>query len=470
MQLINALRFFQPSSMAFVGAGGKTTAIFRAASELLTAYCDAERINTVFITTTTHLASCQSGLADHFYIIDSLSDIEKLENKLPNGVVLLTGKEINNLLGGLSPRLLEKVRVLAEDHNLSLLIEADGSHTCPLKAPAEHEPAIPDFAQTIIVVAGLKGLGKPLTKHWVHRPEKFAELSGLQIGEEVTGDKLAKVMLNRDGGLKNIPLNAHRIALLNQADTPELQSQAKMISEKLIPGYHSTIIASLSGDNMEFSSNGNLRQERERGIHAVVEQIGGIILAAGRSSRFGEPKQLLLWKGEPMIRHVATIALKAGLSPVVVVVGSLGVEVEAVINDLPVRIVNNKDWMTGISSSIKVGITALPKEIGGAVFLQVDQPHIPTLLIKSLIEAHQITLNPIIAPQIDGQRGNPVLFDACTFLRLLSLEGDVGGRVLFGQFPVQWLTWHDSNLLMDIDSLEDYQKFLGIYPEGEVNI
>jgi molybdenum cofactor cytidylyltransferase len=201
----------------------------------------------------------------------------------------------------------------------------------------------------------------------------------------------------------------------------------------------------------------------------VVEQIGGIILAAGRSSRFGEPKQLLLWKGELLIRHVATTALKAGLSPVVVVVGSSGVEVEAVINDLPVRIVNNKDWMTGISSSIKVGITALPKEIGGAVFLQVDQPHIPTLLIKSLIEAHQITLNPIIAPQIDGQRGNPVFFDACTFLKLLSLEGDAGGRVLFGQFPVQWLTWHDSNLLMDIDSPEDYRKFLGIYPEDEVN-
>jgi probable selenium-dependent hydroxylase accessory protein YqeC len=91
---------------------------------------------------------------------------------------------------------LEKVRVLVEDHNLSLLIEADGSHTCPLKAPAEHEPAIPDFAQTIIVVAGLKGLGKPLTKHWVHRPEKFAELSGLQIGEEVTGDALVKVKKN----------------------------------------------------------------------------------------------------------------------------------------------------------------------------------------------------------------------------------------------------------------------------------
>ena len=65
----------------------------------------------------------------------------------------------------------------------------------------------------------------------------------------------------------------------------------------------------------------------------------------------------------------------------------------------------------------------------------------------SLVEAHQTTLNPIIAPQIDGQRGNPVLFDSRTFSKLLSLEGDIGGRVLFSQFPVQWVTWHDQKYI-----------------------
>jgi len=463
MQLIEALRYSQPSSLAFVGAGGKTTALFRTARELLTASSNEGLFATILVTATTHLGSWQSGKADHFLIVNSLSDIDNLEKDLPKGVVLLTGKGKNNLLGGLAPRLIERVRALSEHHNFPLLIEADGSHTCPLKAPAMHEPAIPDFAQNVIVVAGLQGLGKPLTKDWIHRPEKFQELSGLDSGEEVTGDALVKVLLHKNGGLKNIPSSARRFVLLNQADNPRLQSQAKTISEQLIPAYHSSIIASLSGEISGIPSLEDPTPDLQKGIYAVIEQIGGIILAAGGSSRFGEPKQLLRWKDQPLIRHVANSALKAGLSPVVVVVGSSAAEVNSAINDLPVRIVNNIDWKTGLSSSIRLGISSLPREIGGAVFLQSDQPQIPYSLIKSLVEVHQATLNPIIAPQIDGQRGNPVLFDSSTFPRLLLLEGDMGGRALFSQFPVQWVIWHDPKLLFDIDTPEDFHKFLDIY-------
>ncbi|MFZ0535108.1 MAG: selenium cofactor biosynthesis protein YqeC [Anaerolineales bacterium] len=467
MKLIEALRYSLPSSLAFVGAGGKTTALFRSGRELLTEIQDDELNKTVLVTTTTHIGAWQLGKADHHFIINSASEFVKLEEELPAGVVLLTGEEKYNLLGGLSPGLLDKVRAFAEDHKLHLLIEADGSHACPLKAPAEHEPAIPDFTQNVIVVAGLMGLGKPLTKKWVHRPEKFAELSGLQIGEAVTSDALVKVLINWYGGLKNIPSDARRSILLNQADTAECQSKAKTISEQLISNYHSIIIASLAGDNTEIPSQANQIRDLQKGIHAVIEPIGGVILAAGGSSRLGEPKQLLLWKGQPLIRHVAIAALKAGLTPVVVVVGSSAEEVQSSINDLPLRIVINSEWDTGLSSSIKRGIAPLPKEIGGAVFLQADQPQIPPLLIKSLVEAHQTTLSPIVAPQIDGQRGNPVLFDSSTFSKLLSLEGDLGGRDLFGRLPVHWVTWHDPNLLLDIDTPKDYQKFLGLYTEGE---
>ena len=465
MQLIEALRCSQPTSMAFVGAGGKTTALFRVARELLTASSNEGFFKTILVSTSTHLGAWQSGKADHFVTINSSSDIENLEKDLPKGIVLLTGKEKTNLLGGLTPRLMERVRSLAESHNLPLLIEADGSHACPLKAPAMHEPAIPDFTQKVVVVAGLQGLEKPLTKEWVHRPEKFVELSGLNPGEEVTGNALVKVLLHKEGGLKNIPTGARRIVLLNQADNPKLQSQAKTISEQLIPGFHASIITSLLGENSGFTTYQDKVLDLQKGILAVIEQIGGIILAAGGSSRFGEPKQLLLWKDQPLIRHVAVAALKAGLSPVLVVVGSSAQAVGSAINDLPLRIVNNNDWTKGLSSSIQVGISSLPKEIGGAVFLQCDQPQITHSLIRSLVEAHQTTLNPIIAPQINGQRGNPVLFDASTFSKLLSLEGDMGGRVLFSKFPVQWVIWHDAKLLLDIDTPEDYHKFLEIYPQ-----
>jgi molybdenum cofactor cytidylyltransferase len=80
-----------------------------------------------------------------------------------------------------------------------------------------------------------------------------------------------------------------------------------------------------------------------------------------------------------------------------------------------------------------------------------------------LIEAHHRTLSPIIAPQIDGQRGTPVLFDRKTFPDLLTLDGDTGGRNLFRHYPVHWIPWIDRNQLLDVDTPKDYQKFMEIY-------
>ncbi len=99
--------------------------------------------------------------------------------------------------------------------------------------------------------------------------------------------------------------------------------------------------------------------------------------------------------------------------------------------------------------------------------MQADQPQIPPTLIRSMVEFHKMSLPAISAPQIDGQRGNPVLFDASTFSALLSLDGDLGGRALFTHFPVQWVQWHDPKMLIDIDTPEDYERFLSIYPQGE---
>ncbi len=465
MRLIKALRYSKPESVAFVGAGGKTTAIFQAARELSLTSNRITHDQTVLVTASTHFGAWQAKLADHVCSISSAQDIQKLEKQIPNGVVLLYGEEKNDRMGGLQTTLLEAVHRLAKDHSLPLLIEADGAHLRPLKAPGEHEPAIPDFTQAVVVVAGLSGLGKPLQDEWVHRPERFAEITGLQLGKTITDDVLVKVLLNKVGGLKNVPLQARKMVLLNQADTAELQSLAKTIGERLIPDYQSAIIASLSNGNGKIQSYGDQTPQEGNKIHAVIEQTGGIILAAGSSSRFGEPKQLLLWNGEPLINHVVRNAINAGLSPVVVVVGSSADEVQAAIKERNVRIVNNTQWMEGISTSIKTGLGTLIGEVGGVVFLQADQPQIPSGLIKSMVEVHQSNLNPIIAPQIDGLRGNPVLFDADTFPDLLAIEGDVGGRALFSRYPVEWLIWHDPKLLLDIDSPEDYQIFLRTYPE-----
>jgi molybdenum cofactor cytidylyltransferase len=469
MNLFNALKLYKADCIAFVGAGGKSTTMFRLAREIIDLNQFEESVKTVLVTTTTHLGNWQKSLADTHYCLISPEDIELLVHDLPSGVVMISGGQSNDRLGGLSPEVLDNVRLFAEASHIALLIEADGARMCPLKAPAEHEPAIPNFVDEVIVLSGLSGLGKPLTSEWVHRPEEFAGLSGLSMGETITPQAIASVMVHPQGGLKNIPASVRRVALLNQADTPGLQAQAYRIADQLIPSFNSVIIATLMKNTDPKQSRSDSEAEQAENIYAVVEEVGGIILAAGEGRRFGAPKQLLPWRGKPFIRHVALTALEAGLSPVIVVVGAAAQQVQEAIYDLPVRIVINDDWKLGQSFSIKAGLSDLNEFTGAALFLLADQPHVSIQLIQSLVESHQRTLAPIIAPQIDGKRGNPVLFDSNTFPDLCSLQGDSGGRDLFSRYPIQWVPWHDYRALMDIDTPEEYNRFLEIFPESGEN-
>jgi molybdenum cofactor cytidylyltransferase len=452
MNLAQALRLGNIPCLALVGAGGKTTALFQLARELPPP---------VIVTATTHLHVEQIKLADSHWIGEKPEDLAGLEENL-GGVMLVTGPVAGERTTGLNDNLISWLRKVCDSHNLPLLIEADGSRQRPLKAPAEHEPVIPEFVEMVVVVASLTGLGKPLTEEFVHRPKIFAHLSGLKMGEKITAQALVRVLNHPSGGLKNIPSGAGRLALLNQADTPVLQAQGKKLAEKLRPAYHSVIIASL----------------KQSQIHAVYEPVAGIILAAGGSSRFGQPKPLLDWHGKPFVHVAAETALAAGLSPVVVVTGAHAEQVETALNDLPVMIVRNQDWQSGQSSSIQAGLHSLPpqslrdsspksKEFGGgwegvgaAIFLLADQPQTTPTVIRALTEEHARTLAPILAPLVQGQRANPVLFDRLTFPDLMALKGDVGGRAIFSKIPVNYLTWYDESLLSDVDTPEEYRKLV----------
>ena len=194
------------------------------------------------------------------------------------------------------------------------------------------------------------------------------------------------------------------------------------------------------------------------GVHAVHQRIGGIILAAGGARRFGAAKLLLSWKGEAIIHQVAKTALAAGLNPVIVVAGDQLAEIQVAVADLDVSLVHNAAWESGQSSSVKAGLSALPDNAGGAVFMLGDQPRVPAALVSALVEKHAACLSPLVAPLVDGQRGNPVLFDRITFKDLMSLTGDVGGRPLFARYTVEWVPWHDADVLLDVDTPQDYQR------------
>lgn len=436
MQLQRALRLHsdfgteRKDAVAFVGAGGKTTAMFRLARELAAP--------SVIVAATTHLGAWQIPLADRHVIAESAGEIREI----PAGVTLVTGRVEGDRTQSVSASALFWLREEAQSRGIPLLIEADGARQKPLKAPAAHEPPIPDFAETVVLVAGLSGLGKPITEESVFRAEKFRELSGAAEGESVTPEILRRVLAHPEGGLKNIPTRARKIALLNQADTPEFQSIGGKLARELLASFDAAIVGSA-----------------QRGDFHAFERMAGIVLAAGESTRFGQPKQLLDWKGEPFVRRIAETALGAGLAPVVVVTGANAEAVEGAVRDLDMKIVRNAAWQSGQASSIVAGVAALPENIGGCLFLLADQPQVGAEIIHALTESHARNLSPVIAPLVmEERRANPVLFDRVTFADLLQLKGDVGGRAIFHKYKVDYLPWHDETLLLDVDTPEDYER------------
>ena len=434
LSLARALRMDSASCVAFAGAGGKTTAMVKLARELG---------SNVIVTATTHLGKWQTEFADK-HIITEANSLEEIEKGF-QGIFLITGRLDGERTKPISNELLRWLYGHCKKHSIPLLIEADGSRQKPLKGWAEYEPPIPEFADLVVQVIGMSGIGKTLSDEYIHRPEIFSKLSGLKQGERIGADAIIRVLTHPKGGLKNIPKDTRRVVLLNQADTPEFQSAAQAMKSPLLRAYHAVIVASLASKN----------------IYAVHEPIAGIVLAAGGSTRFGKPKQLLDWKGQPFVRAVSETAIRAGLSPIVVVTGANAEQVEAAISDLDVIFVRNADWQSGQGSSIREAVKSLTDtQVGGAVFLLSDQPQVSTAVIRALREKHTEELSSIVAPMVIDRRGNPVLFDRVTFPDLMTIEGDTGGRAIFHKYRVEYLPWHDDSLLLDVDTPEQYERLI----------
>ena len=438
LSLMQATRVSNSSVIAFTGAGGKTTAMFQLAREL-------SAKSPVLVAASSHLGAWQVPLADKHLLVNSAEVFKTLENAL-QGITLLTGELDGERTKPLDEDTLNRLKEFCRRRSIPLLIEADGSRQKPLKAWAEHEPPIPPMVNQVVQVVGLEGIRKPLSDEIVHRPEIFSKLSGLSLGEIITPEALTRVLIHPEGGQKNTPPDARKTILLNQADAPELQSVAQGMVGTLLQIFDSVLITSL----------------KKGEIFAVYEPVAGVVLAAGESSRFGKPKQLLNWNGQPFVRAVAKTALDAGLAPVIVVTGANGENVRAAVQDLNVYIVTNENWRSGQASSIRKGVQALKtnSDVGAVIFLLVDQPQVTKSILQALREKHAEGLFPVVAPMVMDQRANPVLFDQVTFPDLMELEGDVGGRAIMHKHRVEYLPWHDDRLLLDVDTPEQYQRLI----------
>ncbi len=189
-----------------------------------------------------------------------------------------------------------------------------------------------------------------------------------------------------------------------------------------------------------------------------MSRFGGLILAAGLSTRMVENKVLLPWRdGRPIVRHVAALYTSAGIDPVIVVTGRDAAEVRAAVTDLEVRCARNPDYASGeMLSSVKVGLGALPADLAGAFIQPADMPCVPPALIGELAAAHEPGWN--VAPRCQGRRGHPVLLDRAYWRAMLELPADARPRAGLRGSRLRLVDVADAGVLLDVDTRSAYER------------
>jgi molybdenum cofactor cytidylyltransferase len=197
----------------------------------------------------------------------------------------------------------------------------------------------------------------------------------------------------------------------------------------------------------------------------VAGAVATIILAAGRSTRFagdqvGATKLIAELKGKPLVRHVAEAALASKARPVIVVTGHARDQVQDALAGLPVAFVHNKDYGTGLASSLRAGIAAVPHSAPGAIVLLGDMPLVTVDLIDQLVRRFEQSFGAdAIVPVTEGRRGNPVLLARSLFPAVARLTGDQGARRLLQDPDIQVVEVAVENeaAAADIDTPEELE-------------
>ncbi len=213
ISLHEALGIVRPAVFTSVGGGGKTTVLFALAQE----WAEAGGSGLSILTTTTRMTIPRAGRMMPLVLgrtessrAGALADIDARGLR---SAVVGAGRGDRERVLGIEP---DWPRRAVDSGQASLVgVEADGSKGRPFKAPAEHEPVIPDGADVVCAVIGAGVLGRPLDERSVHRPEIAAQIAGAEIGDEVTPQLAATVLMSGIGGRKGVPESAQFVVLVS---------------------------------------------------------------------------------------------------------------------------------------------------------------------------------------------------------------------------------------------------------------
>jgi probable selenium-dependent hydroxylase accessory protein YqeC len=228
MLLRDALGVTRGEMVSLIGAGGKTTTLFRLAKEL------RDLGGKVMVTTTTKIFKPTKPHIDRLFIVDDVQALVDVCAEIAAPAVIGAGcavDEEGKLLGMPTPWLDRLNQDGAFD---AILVEADGAASRLLKIPADNEPVIPESCQATVWIVAIKILGKPLTDEWVHRAARARDLLGLPLDARINEEVLLQLLQHDHGCLKGIPAASRKIALINQADSAAEMAAAQALGEKLL--------------------------------------------------------------------------------------------------------------------------------------------------------------------------------------------------------------------------------------------
>jgi molybdenum cofactor cytidylyltransferase len=242
--LAEALGMTADEIVALVGGGGKTTAMFRLAREMV------DKGGSAITTTTTRIFGAQIALAPAHLPAATVTRERVVAALATHGSLLVIGATdpASGKAEGVSLYLFRRLREWCP--GVCIVNEADGSRMRPFKAPAAHEPVIPAETTLVVPLVGADVFGRPLDAQHVHRPELVGALSGAAPGTPITPEIVARVLAHPEGGRKGVPAGARVVVVLNKVESLPDRAPARETAERLLrePAIHAVVLAALRRD------------------------------------------------------------------------------------------------------------------------------------------------------------------------------------------------------------------------------
>ncbi|GAB1421199.1 molybdenum cofactor cytidylyltransferase [Anaerolineales bacterium] len=441
MELKQAFDINKGDVISFIGAGGKTSTLVALAYEMI------EDDWRVLATTTTRVGVDQLDLMPFSMQYDQNPDAVSEAISRYKFVFLYASIEGDKVLG-LAPKTIK--RLLDNIDSDILLIEADGARGLPCKALKAHEPVIPRETSIVIATVSMSAVGQPLEEAFIYNAQAMIDKFGFYPGTPVRSPWIAQVLRDEELGLKNIPPKARVYAYLNQ--TPYegyLRNRARLVAR-----------LTLNSEQIYGVAIGSVRAAQP--VYEIQRPVGAIILAAGASSRMGQPKVLLPWEhNTSIIEHIIEQLIRARVNHIVVVTGHYADEIKAVVRPLGVKVVFNRSYKTGeMLSSVKTGLRALPEHVSAALMVLGDQPRIQPKTVLHILDAYAQCKSDLIAPSFEMRRGHPILIGRRYWNEILALSRHQAPRDVINAHheKIHYINVTTDSVLQDIDTPHDYQE------------